>query len=228
MSKTLAIRASDFLKDGERFSSFYSAPRLRQSPLYQEIFLLDRYGPNGCDPKIPSVEPETYLQILPYNILYSKETNEIFCYSRGNSGGEKGLYGKCSIGVGGHPELHTTGDIVNVTDALAIEVVRELSEEVGMAVSLGTACDVADSYLRGEFSLVYDGQEDGDLNVGRRHLGIAMVLCVKKSEINMNSEIGVIDNAQWIDLNELKQKAASREIILESWSKILLDNMFKS
>lgn len=227
MSKALAIKADSFLKPEERFEFIFAPPYMRSNPLHNQLFLLDRKGPNGCDPDTPSVEPEEYLQLLPYNVIFDPDKKKIFCYTRGKEGAEKGLHGLCSIGIGGHAEILTTGNISNVADALAIDVTRELLEEIGIPVDLNNTCILAEKYLKGDFYLIYDGREDGNLNVGRRHLGIANVLLFSSSLVSTNSEIGVIDRGSWIGVDELRAKTQSGEIKLESWSGIVFNNLFR-
>jgi len=103
---------------------------------------------------------EHYLQAVVYLLLFN-QTGQVWCYQRG--GGDAGLEGRCSCGVGGHVDEQDAQDAGVPFDAQATlhqTLLRELGEELRM-----TPADLQEVRLRG---LIYDGLSA----VGRVHLGV--------------------------------------------------------
>lgn len=77
-----------------------------------------------------------FKQIIPYNVVIQK--GEVVHYTRTSKGGESRLYGKVSIGLGGHTDMD---DVVRPSDApshinlsktLQCGAYREITEELGV------------------------------------------------------------------------------------------------
>ena len=224
MSKALAINAAQFLGATDRDQVFFSHASTLPDIMGAPMVLLDRKGENGCDKDTPSLleAPEEHLQLLPY-IVVRNEEDKILIYSRGDAGGEQGLIGLCSIGLGGHPEV-ATADKSQMSQAcnLAMEAARELNEEIGYPLNPEMIGLFFQAFSTNDFHVIYDGAEDGRKNVGRRHLALVKVVRINSADIS-GFEAGVIEKASWLTHAEIKAKIDAGEITLEPWSKIVFD-----
>jgi predicted NUDIX family phosphoesterase len=106
-------------------------------------------------PRSEVEDDPSWKQIIPYVVFRSGE--EVFCYTRGKSGGEARLRRRRSLGVGGHV-AEEDADGRGTIDAYEMALRRELDEEVEVA-SPGTLRRVG---------LINDDATP----VGRVHLGV--------------------------------------------------------
>ena len=164
----------------------------------QRTYLMDR---DYCETDI------THLQLLPYVLIGKKQDGltRYFTYRRGNKGNESRLHDLFSIGVGGHVEEAPTAAIK--LDSVLINCAkREIKEEIGIIVPYSVLQAALANAL-----IIHDCSNE----VGRVHLGIAMVVFVSNINIGATEE-GVISDHGWYTVPELRAKN------LESWSSILI------
>ena len=123
-------------------------------------------------------EDASVLQIIPYVMLISQD-KKIFSYAR-KGGGEKGLEGKRSVGVGGH--INTLDILLDSQEKVSWETVqeaaaREVSEEVYIDK------EYVKNNLR-QIGTIYTPSDNGNKlrltgpKVGEVHLGIVYTLKV--------------------------------------------------
>lgn len=75
------------------------------------------------------------LQTIPYVVVEHNE--KVLVYIRPTKGNETRLHGKVTIGVGGHVDLDdvvSEKSIINLKATLSLAAVREIEEEIGLAV----------------------------------------------------------------------------------------------
>jgi predicted NUDIX family phosphoesterase len=157
------------------------------------------------------------LQIIPYVTLIDPDTLEVFVYSRGKEGGESRLIGNCSLGLGGHIELAPDFDD-DIISVLSKETARELNEEVGLENNDALVAVLADKLRIEDYEFFYDESND----VGKVHLCISIVLYVNKKLVE-DAEEEVITKGQWLSFSDIRTQVDNGELILETWSKIVLD-----
>lgn len=141
-------------------------------------------------------EDPSYKQIIPYVVLTRKGL--VFATRRLNKGGESRLYGKVSIGIGGHINP------VDETDRRSVlmkGLERELDEEV---------------YIQRRGELVPQGFINDDGNgVGAVHLGLCF-------SMEVEGEVSVKETEKlsggWMSLQELRWEFDN----METWSQIAL------
>jgi predicted NUDIX family phosphoesterase len=144
-----------------------------------------------------------------------------FIYSRGAKGGESRLYGKCSLGLGGHIEEEPTSD-KNLYAVLADTAARELEEEIGI-----------DAYKYPDlFEALQQSVKNAVLHyspvdsVSCVHCAVMMVVPFDRQHFNEKlQEEGVIEKGQWLTLAEISAQQENKEIELEAWSLAVLEKM---
>lgn len=157
-----------------------------------ELHFVDR-GPAETNPQLK--------QIIPYCILTHQ--GKILTYERGQSGGEKRLRAKLSIGIGGHinpiDSLHPLKTTPKTYEnALERELQEELSyESILSRQTLGFLNDDSDP-------------------VGEVHLGVVELLELSSDHVLPKEDS--IQNPTLKSLNELE----SQKDLLENWSQLAL------
>jgi predicted NUDIX family phosphoesterase len=146
----------------------------------------------------------SHKQIIPYCLISYRGT--ILHYSRAKTAAEARLSGQRSIGVGGHinpsdaPELDQT----NIRQVL----LRELKEEIGLNED-----SIADMSIIGWVN-------DAINEVGKVHFGIVVMIELKTPDLGEIEEHLV--DVRFDTMEEIKI-----EDKLESWSKLILDELSK-
>jgi predicted NUDIX family phosphoesterase len=162
--------------------------------LLSQAFFMDRFKAEK-DP--------THKQIIPYTIIL--RNNEIFCYKRTIKGGEKRLWGKRSLGIGGHlnPVDSTIADHrVTYANGLA----RELEEEAGLKTGQ------YDNKIKG---LIYESENE----VGKVHIGSVHIITIDGfTEINSSDPAISHGGFEKVE-NVLKYKDE-----FETWSQIVINH----
>lgn len=182
-------------------------------PAHQRFQYFNDWTPSMVSRDICETDPST-LQVLPYVILLN-ELGEIYMYTRGSAGDESRLHAKRSIGLGGHIDS-LPGDR-SMEDHIAMEAIREVQEECGYEPDFLAMKKALAAHNRIYLT---------DTDVDSVHLGIAILLHVKKDDITKPEE-GTIVNPQWVSVEELKHYAYMERLIkpqcllwgLENWSK---------
>lgn len=146
---------------------------------------------------------ESLLQLIPYIALVD-DVGRFFCYSRGAASGEDRLKTKLSIGLGGHVDTFPASG-QSLLDLLRREGERELREEVGLDIVLGSP---ASAIIRDVTA------------VDRVHLGILFVVNVAANWEPV-LEAGHIEPVGFMRRHDLRQKDVFDR--LEGWSQIVVD-----
>lgn len=165
------------------------------------VILADRAGPNSCE------EDSNLQQIIPYLVLIN-EKNEVFCYTRGNGGGEAKLHAKLSIGLGGHID-DLPPENVSLRSWITKEARRELEEEVGLTVP----APIIASRLLLDHSHATD-PTTGKTYVGQVHVGLLCLVPVNSADLG-KSEKGVIENGNWLRVEDFTPEMWEH---LEPWA----------
>lgn len=166
-----------------------------------------------------------YLQLIPYVVLQDTTdgpgAEKYFIYSRGAKGGESRLFGKCSLGLGGHIEEEPT-ESKNLFAVLTDTAARELEEEIGIDVfnDGGLMANVQQAV---EKSVLHYGPSDPVSSV---HCAVMMMIPFNRSQFDAKKqEEGVIEKGQWLTVEEIQRQQGSGEIELEAWSQAVLNKM---
>lgn len=160
------------------------------------------------------------LQLLPYITLIDANSDRVFTYKRGGSGNEERLEGKYSIGLGGHIE-EAPSAISNIDDVIAMNIMRELNEEVGLDFTAHFYGRIVDALAKDKYTIMYAADED----VGKYHLCFWMTFKISEDDFG-NHEENIITEGKWLTLEELTNLSNSGIASLEGWSKHCL-NMLK-
>lgn len=158
-----------------------------------------------------------WLQIVPYTVVARPDHSgdgilkwQILDYHRPNSGGESRLYGKASIGFGGHINPIDSGEwYLSSSPSVMTYVIncasRELEEELG----------VDECSVQGLGWLM-----DPTTDVGLVHVG-AVVLVVLPKDANIIPSKEVLDPG-WVSLDSLKSGLPDEVASYENWSQVLI------
>jgi predicted NUDIX family phosphoesterase len=143
-------------------------------------------------------EDFNFKQIIPYMIF--KYKNYIFCMQRNSSGGEKRLYEKYTIGIGGHikKEDIKSNNIVEWG-------IREFNEEI-------------EYYGEYNSTKIIGCINDELTDVGKVHIGILILIEGNTNKISVKSEL---KKGKMMNINELKE----HENKMEYWSSIALKEL---
>lgn len=144
------------------------------------------------------------LQLLPYGVLWDKEADKVFMYTRGKAGAENKLHDRLSIGLGGHVDrMPEAGE--SLEDTLTDELLRELTEEVGLVID--------------PEQIVFTHMMAADLPVDKVHMGLLSVIEIQGIS-NLTAEEGVIEKGSFVKVDELFNESVYSR--LENWSKLAL------
>jgi predicted NUDIX family phosphoesterase len=164
-----------------------------------------RYLPWLLDPAhlsyLPREQAEndpSYKQLIPYVVL--RWGDQLFHYTRGQSGTEARLRSLRSVGVGGHI---CSEDGALPPDAYRAGMLRELEEEV----VLDTA------YTERTLGLINDDRTP----VGRVHLGVVHLLDLREPRVRRREE--ALAECGFAPLAELRRERPA----FETWSQFLLE-----
>jgi len=175
-----------------------------QGPLVLETTLEDRAT---CE------SDDSLLQLLPYIQLIDRETRKVFGYFRAAGGGETKLFGKMSIGVGGHVEdVPVSKDLL--VKVLTEHAVREVVEEVDYKDPQSIRAQI-EAQLEAGVPMVYQPED----KVGKFHLGLMLSVMVDKILIGQ-LEHNVIERGQWFDL---PRPTLAEGDFFEPWSLALIE-----
>lgn len=143
-------------------------------------------------------------QIIPYVVFWSG--SRVFAYTRGKSQGESRLHSLRSLGVGGHvAEEDAAGGCTAEAYEMALQ--RELDEEVKVSVP-------GKMLLSGLIN-------DDSTPVGKVHLGVVHSYHLEAPVVHPREE-GLAE-AGFITFTKARELKAE----FETWSQIVLDNLFQ-
>ncbi|HEY7309139.1 MAG TPA: phosphoesterase [Gemmataceae bacterium] len=140
----------------------------------------------------------SFKQLIPYIVLRWRD--RIFCYTRGNAGGEARLRSLRSLGIGGHI---CAEDGASSTDPYRAGLLRELEEEVYLDTT----------YNERTIGLINDDRT----SVGQVHLGIVHVFDLAEPKVR-HRDPALADGA----FAPLEQLILQRREF-ETWSQFLLE-----
>ncbi len=143
-------------------------------------------------------EDPSQKQVIPYLIV--RHGPRVFLFLRSAAGGEARLYGKYSIGIGGHINK---ADVEGASDPIGAGLKRELEEELS---------------VQGGWQARLAGVLNDDTNpVGQVHFGLVHVVDVDTPEIAVRES--EVLSGRLADLAEVR---ALRDR-METWSQLILD-----
>ena len=149
-------------------------------------------------------EDRTLKQVIPYALV--ERDDEVFLFRRTNGGGERRLYGRRSVGVGGHvnpPDENGAGDVV--LRALR----REVTEE---------PC-VPDGWRARVVGIL----NDDSTAVGSVHVGVVAVVDPGPGTVKVREEDTM--SGSFVSRADLLDLHARERSTFESWSALLLDRL---
>ncbi len=189
--RVLVVPGSEFDRLG-RFQGFSSeADRYLKTLLVPE---LAHFAPRAEVEDDPSLK-----QLIPYVIF--RAGDQIFCYTRGKSGGESRLRAKRSLGVGGHVD-EEDADGRGTFEAYEMALSRELDEEVSVGCP-------------GILTLVGLINDDST-PVGQVHLGVVHLYELDRPSVIPRED--ALADAGFLSLDEIRDQVEG----FETWSQICL------
>jgi predicted NUDIX family phosphoesterase len=205
MTSTLVVKRSEF---GKYLQEGFIPGALNDgvmSIIYRKGFWVERNAQLEAD--------RTLKQIMVYSAILNADLGKIFLYHRAKNKNydETKLWGKLSLGVGGHTKKEKDG----IVNPLINSLIREGEEEVGLNI---------DAH---DFNPIGYINEDSDA-VGSVHLGILNIVFTKEVEITIKSK----ENSggrlhSWAEAEALINNPASDA---EGWTKIafpILQDIFQ-
>ncbi|MFQ3578926.1 MAG: hypothetical protein SNJ71_02140 [Bacteroidales bacterium] len=168
---------------------------LEEEWIQREMFFIDR--------KIAENSPQ-YKQLIPYCVFFYKDF--IFTYQR--RGTEDRLYGKYSIGIGGH--INPSDHDYNCLSSYEKGKRREIYEELGYDQNLITKTKY---FLYSE-----------DTNVSKCHLGVVEFIDVEENKLDLGdfySKDNSFITIGFTTLDYLKMNYS----FLENWSQIVVNRI---
>lgn len=160
----------------------------------------------------------TYLQLISYLILRDSRSGKYFIYSRTSKGGENRLFGKASIGVGGHIDVGPT-ESRSLIQTLAEEAVRELKEEVGLLLDRSDISRLSEALRNVNIARLFYCYR---VPVDAHHIGLTMVINVDPSWIDLDADPH-ITSGRWMHYNEIMADYTQGNLDLEAWSVFLME-----
>ena len=139
-------------------------------------------------------------QIIPYVVFRCGD--EVFCYTRGGSGGEARLRRRRSLGVGGHVAEADAGGRATL-DAYEMALRRELDEEVAIG---------SDGLMR-RVGLI----NDDSTPVGQVHLGVVHLYELERPDVTARED--ALAEAEFLPIQRLRDQWDQ----FETWSQICIE-----
>ena len=189
--RVLVVPGSEFDRLG-RFQGFSA-----DADRYMKALLVSEFA--HFAPRSEVEDDPSRKQLIPYVVFRARD--QIFCYTRGGSGGEARLRAKRSLGVGGHVD-EADADGRGTFDAYELALRRELDEEVAIA-SAGTLTLVG---------LI----NDDSTPVGQVHLGVVHLYELKSP--NVTPREAALADAGFIAIKDVVNQIDT----FETWSQICL------
>lgn len=161
-------------------------------------------------------------QILGYVQVVNLE-GHILAYQR--KGKEEGLFGKWSIGIGGHinqadlilySDDFETYDMPDLNTLLHTGTVRELTEELG--IDLGWSDFTDKESVIDKFDKIISTLADPTSSV---HVGLTTRLVIDTDAQPLELEPSEFNNWKWVSEDYLKENVAE----FETWSQLLIKDM---
>ena len=211
MKQALCFLRKDIHDLHYNIDEVYDGNKTKQIYNQFDLNSLKNLTPYLLDRSVCETDPN-YLQVIPYISLISSLNKKIFVYSRGNSGNEGRLIGKCSVGLGGHIEEVYNHEI-SFESVIIDGTLRELEEEAGIELDFDEFIAFKNNFMSNSKILYSDIDE-----VGSVHLGLHQSLTINPSKIK-RLENNVIEKGKWMTIHEIK-----RDLELEKWSELVINN----
>lgn len=138
----------------------------------------------------------SFLQLIPYVIIYKPETSKYYVYTRKHGSGEQRLLHQKSIGFGGH---------INPQDGPSSVVANGMRRELNEELSLNL---IGDPKFIG-----FTKNLDSDLN---DHIGFIYIAEVHDASIKKEEEVKY--EGEWLTKDQLENEYFK----FESWGKFLI------
>lgn len=164
-----------------------------------------------------------YPQILGYFQVLDDQ-GRILTYQR--KGKEKGLFGKWSIGIGGHVSQedlydvreHTGEDYPTLLELVYAGALREFSEELNIKLNMTCSIGGIDSFGEEATQLLYSVSDPTSMC----HVGVPMQIQLDEFTLpDLKLDPAEFLNVRWMTPHELKTTGLE----FETWSQILVEAM---
>ncbi len=173
---------------------------------YMISLLNDMWDTGGSVQRRGDMEKDTsYLQPIPYTII--KQGNKYFTYTRLEGGGESRLYGKSSVGLGGH--MNHVEDAWSFEHLLAVNNSRELEEEVFIYQENGEEIDY--HYDLAKNSIVSGLMYNQKTEVDSVHFGVLNIIPIPEDWTVEPKETDTLEG-------KFLTKEEIQELDLENWT----------
>ena len=186
------------------------APLSKEDYEYMISLLNDMWETGGSVKRRGDMEEDTsYLQPIPYTVI--KQGDKYFTYTRLEGGGESRLYGKSSVGIGGH--MNHVEYAWNFEHLLAINNSRELEEEVFIRDENGK--EISSHYELAKESTIIGLMYNQKTEVDSLHLGVLNIISIPETWTVEPKETDTLEG-------KFLTKEEIQELDLENWTKSAL------
>ena len=203
MDKEVFVVPRKALFAERRCQGFVSVDDYDYRPLIMKSYVYKRRGDMEQNPE--------YKQVIPYLLIANRKFRTFYLYRRASNVkdySEKRLYGKYSIGTGGHIDREDEGDnplMTNLRREMAEEIIFDSANEPGIRC-IGFINDDADPVGKVHFGVVYMVDTD------------SVLVSRNESEANVG---GMVSREQF---EEIKN---SPDAVFETWSEFCLPALLK-
>lgn len=162
-----------------------------------------------------------YKQPIGYTIVANLLRKKVFAYQRSSDNknyNEKRLQGKWSLGFGGHIEPFDGVNGNPIRESMLREVTEEELEIIGKIYGFKVL-----GYINDDAQYEKD-TKGGKVSIGRVHFGILYLLDTDATDVRPNKESTIVVSK---NLSELEELCSSKDVEMESWSKIALGPLRK-
>lgn len=167
---------------------------------------------------------ENFVQPIPY--IAVKNEDKLLAYVRTTKGGEERLHSKIAVGFGGHVDVEdvvTSDDgVIDLRETLVRAALRELSEELGIEVSVDMLAKYPDLL---KYTHVIHSQATP---VDTVHIGFVVTIdltVLPSDEFNFEEAIGSAKQMTALELRNADRLEGEDRLELETWAGLVVDQM---
>lgn len=148
-------------------------------------------------------QDENFKQPIGYAVIFNPKSKKLFLYQRDsdkNNYFESRLYGKWSLGIGGHIDKSEE----NSENPVLAGLLREVSEEVNIS---GEVKPELLGYIN----------DDSD-DVGKVHFGVLYLIKVDSDDVSIAGKEH--KRGKMMSFSEFENLLSDKSVVVEDWSKI--------
>lgn len=195
MLRDILVIKTDIVYKDFQFEGFASIEEINLEPIILEHYEYQQRGKMEIDP--------SYQQAIPYVLIVNPEIEKVIAYQRGDVNsiaGDKRLFGKWSLWVGGHIEVNEQ----HAENPLLATAIKEIEEEINLT-------DIHNIHILGYIN-------DNSSPVSKVHLGIVYIAETEAIELSIGD--GELEQVFLKSYDEIEEIMTSPDCDVEEWSVI--------